>query len=119
MKGKCLTENFIVILIIVFLAVIGIIYTVKHFKRQGGCCGGGDYKIKKKKLSKVIYKKTFKVDGMKCTHCKNRVEEAINDIKGVAARVNLKEGLLTVLYSEDIDDSVIKSKVEKAGYKIN
>jgi len=109
-------ENYIVIGIIAIVIAIGIFYTVKHFKGDGGCCGGSSYKPKKKKLRDVKYEKTFKVGGMHCEHCKNRVEEVVNDITGVSGRVNLKKGELTVFYAEDVSDEVIKSKIERAGY---
>jgi len=111
-------ENFIIIAIIAVAFVIGIVYTIKHFKGQGGCCGGGSYKPKRKKLSKVLYKKTFLVDGMHCDHCKARVEEVVNDIKGIAGKVDLKKGELTVVYAEEIDDSVIVQRIEKAEYTV-
>jgi len=111
-------ENYIIIGIIAVIVVIGIIYTVKHFKGEGGCCGGGSYKPKKKKLSKVLYQKTFKVDGMHCDHCKNRVEEVVNDIKGVAGKVDLKKGELTVSYAEDVSDEIIVARITKAGYEV-
>lgn len=110
-------ENYIIIGIIAVVTVIGIIYTVKHFKGEGGCCGGGSYKPKSKKLSNILYQKTFKVDGMHCDHCKNRVEEVVNDIKGIAGKVNLKKGELTVSYAEDVDDEIIKARIERAGYQ--
>ena len=53
-----------------------------------------------------------------CEHCKNRVEEAVNDIKGVAGRVDLKKGELTVSYAEDIADEIIKAKIERTGYTV-
>lgn len=81
-------ENIIIIAVIVIVFAIGIRSTVKHFKGQGGCCGGGDYKPKVKRLPNVLYQKTFKVGGMHCEHCKNRVEEVVNDINGVAGKVN-------------------------------
>jgi len=109
-------ENFIIIAIIAVAFVIGIVYTIKHFKGQSGCCGGGSYKPKRKKLAGVLYKKTFLVDGMYCDHCKARVEEVVNDIKGIAGKVDLKKGELTVMYAEEIDDSVIVQRIEKAGY---
>ena len=59
-----------------------------------------------------------KVGGMHCEHCKNRVEEAVNDIKGVAGRVDLKKGELTVSYAEDVDDEIIKAKIERTGYTV-
>ena len=74
-------ENYIIIGVIAVIILIGVIYTVKHFKGESGCCGGGGYKPKKKKLANVKYQKVFKVEGMHCERCKNRVEEVINDIK--------------------------------------
>ena len=111
-------ENYIIIGIIAVIVVIAVISSIKHFKGEGGCCGGGSYKPKRKKLSGVKYTKKFKVDGMHCEHCKRRVEEAVNDIKGIAGRVDLKKGELTVSYAEDIDDEIIKAKIERAGYTV-
>ena len=110
-------EEYIIIGIIAAIVALGVFNTVKHFKGEGGCCGGGSYKPKRKKLPDVKYKKTFKVSGMHCEHCKNRVEEAVNDIKGVAGKVDLKKGELTVSYAEDVSDEIIKAKLERAGYK--
>lgn len=56
--------------------------------------------------------------GMHCEHCKVRVEEAVNDIKGAAGKVDLKKGLLTVSYAESLDDEQVKQKVERAGYHL-
>lgn len=111
-------ENIIIIGLIVLAVVIGIVNTVKHFKGEGGCCGGGSYKPRKKKLPTVLYKKTFKVEGMHCEHCRNRVQEAVDDLPGVAAKVSLKTGEVTVSYAEDVPDEVIRAKIEKAGYKV-
>ena len=55
---------------------------------------------------------------MRCEHCKRRVEEAVNDIKGVAGRVDLKKGELTVSYAEDVDDEIIKAMIERTGYTV-
>lgn len=111
-------ENHIIIGIIAVIIVIGVIYTIKHFKGEGGCCGGSSYKPKKKKLKNVLYQKTFKVEGMHCDHCKNRVEEVIGDMKGLAGTVNLKNGELTVSYAEDVADELIKARIERAGYTV-
>ncbi len=110
--------NYIMIGIIAVIIIIAILSSVKHFKGEGGCCGGGSYKPKRKKLSGIKYTKTFKVGGMHCEHCKRRVEEAVNDLKGVAGRVNLKKGELTVSYAENVSDEIIKAKIERAGYTV-
>lgn len=108
----------VIIAIIVVAVGFGIYSTMKHFKGQGGCCGGESYKPKKKKLSGVLYQKTFKVEGMHCDHCKNRVEKVINDMNGLTGAVNLKKGELIVSYAEDVADDLIKSRIERVGYKV-
>lgn len=113
------TENIILLVLVVVVVAIGLWSTVRHFRgKGGGCCGGGDYKPRKKKLSHVAGQKTFQVEGMHCEHCKVRVEEAVNDIKGAAGKVDLKKGLLTVSYAESLDDEQVKQKVERAGYHL-
>ena len=109
-------ETYIIVGIIIVLIGIGIFSSVKHFRGDGGCCGGRSYKPKKKKLSKVIYTKTFHIDGMHCEHCKNRVEEVVNDINGISGKVVLSRGELIVSYAKDVDDEFIKARIEKAGY---
>lgn len=111
-------ENYIIIAAVVIIVAVGIRSSVKHFGRQGGCCSGGEYRVKKKRLSGIIFRKTFSVAGMHCSHCKNRVEEAVNDIKGAAGKADFKKGRLEVSYSEDIEDSIIIERVEKAGYTV-
>ncbi len=111
-------ENYIIVGILAVIVVIGIIYSVKHFKGESGCCGGGGYKPSAKKLPHILYQKTFKVEGMHCEHCKNRVEEVVNDITGTAGKVDLKKGELTVYYAEEVDDGIIISRIERAGYTV-
>lgn len=110
--------DYIIIAVLALAVVFSIYSAIKHFKGQGGCCGGGGYRPKKKRLSGVLYQKTFRVEGMHCDHCKSRVEEIVGDIKGVAGRVNLKKGELTVSYAEEVDDELIKSRIERFGYKV-
>lgn len=111
-------ENGIIIAIIVVLVVVGLSSAVKHFARKSGCCGSGSYKSKKKRLSNIAYTKTFKIEGMSCEHCQNRVEEIVNDINGVSGKVSLKKGELVVSYMESIDDNIFITKIERAGYKV-
>lgn len=110
-------ENYIIIGIIAVIVAVGVYYTVKHFKGEGGCCGGSSFKPKKKKLKNIKYTKTFTVSGMHCEHCRGRVEEVVNDIKGVAGSVNLKKNELTVSYAENVENEVIIAKIERAGYE--
>ena len=108
--------NVIIIAIIVVLVLNGIYSGMKHFKGEGGCCGGGSEPVKK--LKNVIAKKTVIIEGMTCDHCKNRVEKSINDIDGAAAKVNLKKKEAIVSLEKDVSDEQILAAVEKAGYTV-
>lgn len=111
-------ENIIIAVVIAALIAVAVFYSVNHFKGKGGCCGG-TLKTKKKKLPKVFYQKTFKVQGMHCENCKARVEETVNDIDGISGKVNLKSGELTVSYAKDVSDDIIRAKLERLGYSLS
>ena len=111
-------DNYTIIGIIVLIAVIAIGTLVKRSGRKG-CCGGvSDYKPRKKKLKNVIATKVFAVDGMHCEKCANRVTEVVNDITGVAGVVDLKKGIVTVSYEQEVADEQIKARIERVGYTV-
>ena len=65
----------IIISILLIFVIIGIFSSIKHFKGEGGCCGGGSFvKVKRKKLKRVVKQRTVMIKGMTCEHCKARVE---------------------------------------------
>ena len=111
-------DNYIIIGIIVLLAVIAIGTLVKRSGRKGCCGSGSDYKPRKKKLKNVIATKIFVVDGMHCEKCANRVTEVVNDITGVAGVVDLKKGIVTVSYEQEVADEQIKARIERVGYTV-
>lgn len=112
-------ENIIIIGILIIAVVIGVIYTVKHFKGESSCCGGGSsVKAKKKKLKNVIARKTMVIEGMTCDHCKNRVERVLNGLDGVAGKVNLSKKQALVSMEREVNDEELRAVVEKAGYKV-
>ena len=83
--------DFVIAGILIILIIIGIRSSVKHFKGEGGCCGGGSsVKVKRKKLKQVVKQRTVIIDGMTCEHCKARVESRLNSLDGVSAKINLK-----------------------------
>jgi len=110
--------DIIIIVILVVIVGAGVLSIVKKSKEKSSCCGSTAYKAKEKKLSKVVSKKTFKVEGMYCQNCVNRVMEDVQDIAGASANVELKKGIVTVSMECDIADAVIVNAIEKHGYKV-
>lgn len=111
-------SNFIIVVILIVVLYFGIRSTMKHFRGEGGCCGGSTYKAHPKKLATIAGKKTVSVEGMSCQHCVNRVMEAINSIDGASALVKLKKGVVIVSVEHPISNEVIKNAIENAGYKV-
>ena len=117
-KGERSVENGIIIVVLLVILLGAIVTLVRRSERKGCCGSGSDYKPRKKKLKNVIATKTLKVDGMHCEKCSNRVTEAVNDIPGVAGVVNLKKGIVTVSYEQEVPDEQIKARIERHGYTV-
>lgn len=110
-------EVIVGVIALVVLLAVGVV--CKRAKSKTSCCGSAsDYKAKKKKLKNVIATKTFRVDGMHCEKCSNRVMEIVNDIPHAAGTVDLKKGILTVSYEEEVPDEEIKARIERVGYQV-
>lgn len=72
------------------------------------------------KVKKNLKTYTFKIEGMTCSACANRVERVTKKLDGVEnSSVNFATENLTVNIDEDIIDyAKIKEVVDKAGYKL-
>lgn len=114
--------DIIILLIILIILILAVKGTIKHFKGQGACCGGGNkglIKTEEKTLKHPkIGEKTVKISGMHCKHCAENVTRAINKIDGAAAKVNLKKSQAIVSYDHEISDDDIRNAVKKAGYEV-
>ena len=74
--------------------------------------------IRKRKEEKKMTK-TIKINGMMCSHCTGRVEEALNKIDGVSAKVSLDDGgKAVVTLSGSVSDEMLKAAVTDAGYEV-
>lgn len=111
-------ENYIILAVLAVIIIFAVRALVKKSRSKGGCCGGGDYVVKSRKLKSVIAKRTFQVEGMSCQHCVNRVTEAVQDIPHTSAAVDLKKGTVTVSMEEPVDDAAIKAAIERQGCQV-
>lgn len=110
--------NAVIIGIMIVVVFFALRTSLKHFKGQGGCCGGGSVPKQKKVIKSVHYRKLIEVEGLHCENCKNSVEKAINALEGAAAKVNLKEQTAEVVLEKNVADEVLKAAVEKAGFHV-
>ncbi len=112
-----------VIIIAALVLVIGIaVYSTVHRVRHGSsCCGERDPEEKKVKVTdknKNNYPYTYilQVDGMHCSNCARKVENALNAGEGhwAVADVSKKEVLLRTKFEEN--ESGLGEIVANAGY---
>ncbi len=62
---------------------------------------------------------TFKVEGMMCAGCENRVKNALKTIDGVEDVIaSHVEGTVKVTLNNEIDEAIIKEKIEDIGYEV-
>ena len=62
-------------------------------------------------------KEVFRVDGMMCPHCEQRVKKAVEAAEGVLEAVCSHEDG-TVSVTGEFDLSVVKKAIEDAGYEV-
>ena len=62
-------------------------------------------------------KKTYKVEGMMCNHCRMRVEKALNGIEGVQAVVSLNPPIATIEFTgEEKPLAELQAVLSEDGY---
>ena len=109
----------IIILVVVIILIFALKGSIKHFRGEGACCGGGSGSVKTKKAKKktlngpVVGRRTIRITGMHCQNCVNSVTNALNAIDGVSAEVSLKENCAEV----SCDRTVGRYRSETGGRK--
>lgn len=64
-------------------------------------------------------KKTLIIEGMSCSHCTGRVEQALSALEGVSAVEMSLEGKSAALtLSQPVDDAALTAAVTQAGYQV-
>lgn len=113
----------IVIVIIVVICVFAI-YSYGHkMRRGGGCCGSHEAAEKKVKVADknkdhYPYAVTLTIDGMTCSNCSRRVENALNSLDGVWAKVDLGERKADVRLKQAPNNDALRHAVQDVGYTV-
>ncbi len=64
--------------------------------------------------------KTIRIKGMTCNHCVMAVTKALNEIEGIKdVNVDLEKGEAAFFEEKPVDKSIIKERIEKAGYEVD
>lgn len=115
--------NVLIIVLLVLVIVFSVKNSIKHFRGEGGCCGGGGSITKADIPVKVLEgeKKgelTVSISGMHCDHCAYSVTKAINRIEGASAEVDWKKKRAVVSYDREVSREAIRSAVAGEGFEV-
>ncbi len=67
---------------------------------------------------KEMKERVIMIEGMMCTHCSGRVEQVLNAIPEVEAKVVLEEKKAIVKAPESVTNDILTKAVTDAGYKV-
>lgn len=90
--------------------------------RNGSACCGKTEKVKKTKPSgggkNYRHEAAARISGMMCENCAAKVQNALNGLPGVRARVTI-DGKQARIFSRDpVDEQAIRRAVHAAGYGV-
>ena len=112
--------------VICILLIVICVFGIKSYLKRltSGCCGSSGekavkrIKVKDRDLSHYPHQCILKVDGMSCGNCAIRVENALNAMEGVWARVDLESGEASVHMKQEYEDRALKDAVKASGYTV-
>ena len=113
----------IIIFVLIAIVVVAIFSIRKRIKYGSACCGTRDASPKKirvrdKNKSHYPYTYTLTVDGMHCSNCATRVENALNAKEGIWASVKLETKSVLVRSKNPIERDELSKAISDAGYTL-
>ena len=113
----------IILLVLVGICVIALASVRKRIKYGSSCCGTHDappkkIKVRDKNASNYPYTYTLSVDGMHCSNCARRVENALNAKDGVWATVSLEKKSVLVRSKSPFEQSELSRIIAGVGYTV-
>ncbi len=59
------------------------------------------------------------IEKMSCQHCAKKVEDALKELESIKkVKVNLEKKIAEVTLNDNLEDQIIKDKIEDLGYVV-
>ncbi len=112
-----------ILFVLSIIVVCAILSIRKRIKYGSSCCGTHDaapkkIKVKDKNKAHYPYTYTLTVDGMHCSNCARRVENALNSKNGLWAKVNLEKKSVLVRAKNPMKWEDFSTVITNAGYTL-
>lgn len=114
-------KDFIIILLLAAVLICAVVLMIQRRKKGSACCGTTAEKLKRipvsdKNKSHYPYHVRLRITAMTCENCAIRVENALNKMDGVWAKVDKASGIADVRMKEEMDIKALCKTVAEAGY---
>ncbi|MBQ6451317.1 MAG: heavy-metal-associated domain-containing protein [Solobacterium sp.] len=109
----------VIILILVVIAVFAVRSMMQ--RAESGCCSPGDKQtVKKVKVADTNkanypYEAVLTVDGMTCSGCAQRVDNALNSVEGIWASTDLSAKKTLVRMKKKYEEKTLRDTVNQIG----
>ena len=116
-----MAEKAALLAVIAALAALIVLLVRRKVRGGGGCCGTHErmeakIRVRDRNPAHYPYRATLAVGGMTCANCARRVENALNALDGVWARVDLGTGRARLRLKDAPDERRLREAVLRAGY---
>ncbi len=107
--------------IFAIILIVFAVFVIKSYTKKlaSGCCGGGDaekkIRVADKNRAHYPYAAQLVVDGMMCSACETRVENALNALDGVWAKASSSDGKVELLMKTPVDEDTLRKTVNELG----
>ncbi|SFF93579.1 cation transporter [Sporolactobacillus nakayamae] len=113
--------TFIICVILIVFAFLALRSTRR--KMRSGCCGVNEKPVKKinvrdRNSAHYPHVEHMRIDGMTCQNCVTHIENALNSLDGVFAKVSLDKKEATVRMRQQLPERVLRRAVSGAGYTV-
>lgn len=110
----------IVVIVLAEVVIFSVKSSIRHMRGEGGCCGGSApmKRVKPAKLKNVVETKIIFINGIHCENCCRRIENALNSLEMVNAKVNPDKKNAVVKLGIKMEDDFLKETIRKLGYEV-
>ena len=111
----------IVVLVFAIVFALAVRAALRHFKGEGGCCGGGagaPPPVADKAIGPAVARRELALGGLHCMKCVARVKAALEALPGVAADVTLDPQRAVVRMDRDVPEEALRKAVEAQGFQV-
>ena len=111
----------IVVLVFAIVFALSVRTALRHFKGEGGCCGGGagaPPPVADKAIGTAVARRELALGGLHCMKCVARVKAALEALPGVAADVTLDPQRAVVRMDREVPDEALRKAVEDQGFQV-